>query len=276
MKKVFLILTSLIVVLSGCSVPPLPATEPTLITSPLPTNVPSPTFTPVSSAPPSPSENSYGIMISLDKTDTLADGYMLYGNISWTDSLIPPYSATAYLKSITDANGNEIPFDEEGMWMYPPQGELRVYWSYKLKETNFTAPVTLSFIVEASRIVDGSPSFTFDPGQNPELGQKWEINQDVTVDNETIHVLSSEQAGIEKGFFVFTMQSDSNIVGATIEDLEHPPLGGGGGGGGIPVAKAPFSAAFQYQTPLPQGPYKLTFIRVSRLVPGDWTLTWSP
>jgi len=212
----------------------------------------------------------------MDKSEALADGYMLYGNILWTDPLIPPYSAVAILESVTDANGKEIPFNEEAMWMYPPQGELRVYWSYKLQETNFAAPLTLSFVVAASRQVDKGSSFTFDPGPNPELGQKWEINQDVIVENETIHVLSAEQAGIEKGFFMFTMQSDSNIVGATIEDLEHPPLGGGGGGGGIPVAGELFRTNFQYQTPLPQGPYTLTFIRVGRLVPGDWTLAWSP
>ena len=118
--------------------------------------------------------------------------------------------------------------------------------------------------------------FTFDPGPNPQLGQKWDINQDVIVNNETIHVLSAEEAGIEEGYFLFTMQSDSNIVNAVITDLAHPPFGGGGGGGGVPVAGVPFRCGFGYQIPLPQGPYTLTFTDVGMLIPGDWTLTWSP
>ena len=127
----------------------------------------------------------------------------------------------------------------------------------------------------ASLPADGG-SFTFDPGPNPQLGQKWDINQDVTVNNEVIHVLTAEQAGIEPGFFLFTMQSDSNIVGASVIDLDHPPLGGGGGGGGIPSAGAPFKVGFGYQVPIPQGPLTLTFTNVQLLLPGDWSVTWSP
>lgn len=276
MKKNLIAITFIVFILSACGAPSTPEPEPIIPSMPTNTSPDTAATASPSSEAPIESENPYGITISLDKSDALPDGYMLYGNISWTDPLIPPYSAASYLNRVTDANGKDIPFNEGDMWMYPPQGELRVYWFYKIQELDFAAPITLSFVVEAARLVDGSPSFTFDPGPNPELGQKWEINQDVIVENETIHVLSAEQLGIEKGYFAFTMQSDSNIVGAAIEDLEHPPLGGGGGGGGIPVAGAPFSAAFQYQTPLPQGPYQLTFIRVSRLVPGDWTLTWSP
>jgi hypothetical protein len=31
-----------------------------------------------------------------------------------------------------------------------------------------------------------------------------------------------------------------------------------------------------YQMPIPQGPLTLTFTNVQLLLPGDWTLTWSP
>jgi hypothetical protein len=221
------------------------------------------------------SVNPYGISNSLDEFVAVSDGYVLYGNISWTDSLIPPYGATATLASIKDANGNEIPFEYADAGVYPLQDELRQYWAYKVNETSLAAPLSLTFVVVAYLPVDGG-SFTFDPGTNPQLGQKWNIDQDVIVNNETVHVLSAEQAGIEEGFFLFTMQSDSNIVSAAITDLAHPPVGGGGGGGGIPEAGVPFQSGFGYQTPLPKGPYTLTFTNTGMLVPGDWTLTWSP
>lgn len=223
---------------------------------------------------PTQSVNTYGITNTLDKFVALPDGYILYGTTAWTDPLIPPYGVTSQLAGIKDANGTEIPFDYADLEIYPEQGELRVYWAYKVG-TDFQAPLTLSFAMLASLPADGG-SFTFDPGPDPQLGQKWDINQDVTVNNEIIHVLSAEQAGIEPGYFMFNMQSDSNITGAMIIDLAHPPLGGGGGGGGIPSVGAPFNAGFGYQVPIPQGPLTLTFTDVQLLVPGDWTLSWSP
>ena len=219
--------------------------------------------------------NTYGITNNFDKFVALPDGYILYGNTSWMDSTIQPYGVTSQLASIKDANGIEIPFDYADIDVYPKPGELRENWAYKIGP-NFTPPLSFSFSVTASIPVDGD-SFTFDPGPNPQLGQTWNVNQDVVVNNEVIHVLSVEQGGIEPGFFIFSMQSDSNIVGASIIDLDHPPLGGGGGGGGgILVAGAPFNVGFGYQALIPQGPLTLTFTNVELLIPGDWTLTWRP
>jgi hypothetical protein len=275
MKKNLLAYAIIVFILSACGVTATPALEPTKAMPSVPTNVPLSTVTSTPDETPSQSENPYGITNNLDKVEALANGYILYGNLSWTDPLIPPYGASATLTSIKDAAGKEIPFEYADAGIYPAQDELRTYWAYKISETNLATPLSLSFVVVASFPVKGG-SFTFDPGPNPQLGQKWDIDQDVIVNNETIHILSVEEAGIEEGFFLFTMQSDSNIVDATIADLAHPSVGGGGGGGGIPVAGDPFSTGFNYQAPLPQGSYTLTFIRVGILVLGDWTLTWSP
>jgi len=227
----------------------------------------------VSAGAPTQSVNTYGITNSLDKFVAVPDGYILYGNTSWTDPMIPPYGVSAELAYIKDANGVDIPFDYEDPGMFSAPGEMRYYWAFKIGN-NFTAPVTLSFAMLVSLPADGG-FFTFDPGPNPQLGQTWDINQDVTVNNEVIHVLSAEQGGIEPGFFMFTMQSDSNIVGASVIDLDHPPLGGGGGGG-IPTAGVPFVSGYGYQMPIPEGPLTLTFTNVQLLLPGDWAVTWSP
>ncbi|MBK8617035.1 MAG: hypothetical protein IPN96_07950 [Anaerolineales bacterium] len=148
------------------------------------------------------------------------------------------------------------------------------YWAYKIGST-FTAPLTLSFAMTASIPADGG-SFTFDPGPDPQLGQKWDINQGVTVNGEVIHVLTVEEAGIEPGYFLFTMQSDSNIIGAAIADLNYPMMGGGGGGGGMPEERVPFFSGFGYQVPIPQGPLTMTFINIQMVIPGDWNIVWSP
>lgn len=235
------------------------------VVTPLPTTV--------NTDAPGQNVNTYGIRNRLDKFVAIPDGYILYGNTSWTDPAIPPYGVSTELAFIKDANGVDVPFDYADTGAVFEPGALRYDWAFKIGN-NFTAPINLSFAILVSVPADGG-AFIFDPGPNPQLGQKWDINQDVTVNNEIVHVLSAEQAGIEPGFFQFTMQSDSNIVGATVIDLAHPPLGGGGGGG-IPTAGVPFMSGYSYQMPMPQGPFTLTFTNVQLLLPGDWSLTWSP
>lgn len=233
-----------------------------------------PVPTVVNAEAPTQGANPYGITNTLDKFVALPDGYILYGSTSWTDPIIRPYGVSSQLEFIKDANGVEIPFDYTDTDMISEPGELRVYWAYKVG-TDIVPPLTLSFVMLATLPADGG-SFTFDPGPDPQLGQTWDINQEVTVNGEVIHVLTAEQAGIEPGFFLFSMQSDSNIVGASVIDLDHPPLGGGGGGGGIPSIGAPFNVGYGYQVPIPQGPLTLTFTNVQLLIPGEWNVTWSP
>ena len=290
MNKKLFIFTLTIFILSSCGIPATSVPEPTNTTPHTATDLPLPTATSFPGRTPQPT-NPYGIKNTLDKSSALLNGYILYGNISWTDPVIPSYGASAFLVGIKDATGKEIPFENADVQdsngnvipfegaksgIYPdPDNKQRQDWAYKISSGNFYMPLSLSFVVTASLPVDEG-SFTFDPGSNPQLGQKWDINQDVMVNNETIHILSVEEAGIEEGYFLFTMQSDSNLIGAAITDPAHPPVGGGGGGGGIPVLGESFQSGFSYQMPLPQGPYTLTFTNVVLVVQGDWTLTWAP
>jgi len=276
-------------ILSACGIPATPTSGSPSTKPPAPTNLLLPTATSIPSETPQLAK-PYGIINSLDTSTALPEGYVLYGTFTWTDPRIN--GASVLLVSITDANEKEIsfenadvkdatgtiiPFEGANSGIYPDLQKERIwYWAYKLNVPNLATPLKLSFVVTATLPVDGG-SFTFDPGPNPQLGQKWDINQDVIVNNETVHVLSAEEAGIEEGFFMFAMQSNSNIVGATITDLAHPSVGvGGGGGGGIPEAGVPFNSGFYYQIPLPQTPYTLTFTNVTVLVAGDWTLTLAP
>ncbi|MBC7879145.1 MAG: hypothetical protein H7Y59_18390 [Anaerolineales bacterium] len=233
---------------------------------------PPPTATQSVSETPTESVNTYGITNILDKVIVLPDGYILYGITAWTDPSVLPYGAGAILATITDANGAQVPYDYADPGIYTLTSDQKIYWAYKVAK-DVATPLTLNFVMTASLPADGG-AFTFDPGADPQLGQKWDINQDAVVNGQVVHVLSAEQGGIEPGYFQFMMQSEGNIVGAAITDLAHPPQGSGGGGGGLP--ETTFAAGFQYQMPLPPGPFTYTFINVQIIVPGDWKLTWSP
>lgn len=270
MRPSLLILIPAASMLAACAAPALPTPEPGSTPQ---VAMPAPAGKPTHGAETLPAAVTYGITNRVDQAVPEPDGYVLYGHLAWTD--LPPYSVSAVLAGVKDANGDDVPYEYADLVTYAAQGERANYWAYKLKGVEFAVPVSLSFVVQAALDVDGG-SFTFDPGPDPKLGQTWEIDQDVIVNGETVHVLSAEEAGIEEGYFRFTMQSDSSIVNAVIIDPAQPPVGGGGGGGDIPVAGQPFFAGYQYQAPLPRGPYTLTFIRVGMLVPGDWTLSWAP
>ncbi|MEP7133974.1 MAG: hypothetical protein ABI904_03480 [Chloroflexota bacterium] len=242
--------------------------------TPAPTETASPASTEPAINIPTQEVNTYGVTHGLDKVAQLPDGYILYGHVTWTDRSIRPYGVSANLSSIKDANGVDVSFDYAQIQSNAKPEDMRQDWAFKIGK-DFVAPLKLDFYMEASLDVDGG-SFTFDPGPAPKLGQKWVINQDVLVDNKIVHVLSVEQAGIEPGYFQFTMQSDSNIIDAFIIDPNYPPAGGGGGGGGMPQIGEPFFSGYGYQMPLPQGPRTMKFFSIGVLVPGDWALTWSP
>ncbi|HNA90578.1 MAG TPA: hypothetical protein PK989_14785 [Anaerolineales bacterium] len=218
---------------------------------------------------PAQTVETYGITNTLDKVATLPNEYILFGNTAWTDTRINPYGVSALLTSIKDSNGTDIPFEFAAPGISPGAGELRVYWAYKIERT-FTPPLRLSFEVVASLPVDGV-SFIFDPGPNPQLGQTWDVNQDVTINGKVIHILTAVQD--EPGYLTFTMQSTSGVVFASIADPAYPMMGGGGGGGGSPEE---FVSGFGYPTSIPEGPLTLIFTKIELFVPGSWVLTWSP
>lgn len=127
MKKL-LVLTVVICILSACSTLAKPVEEPTTMTTPSDSITGNGTIvTPIGEVLLQ-TVNPYGITVNLDIFETLSDGYILYGNISWRDPLIPPYGATATLARIEDANGKEIPFEYADAGFHPVQGELRQHW----------------------------------------------------------------------------------------------------------------------------------------------------
>jgi len=243
--------------------------------TPVPTETVSATTTEPAVGTPTQAINTYGVTQGLDKVAQLPDGYILYGHVAWTDRSIRPYGVSTNLLSIKDANGVDVPFDYAQTESNAKPEDMRLDWAFKIGK-DFVAPLKLDFYMEASIDVNGG-SFTFDPGPDPQPGQKRNINQDVLVGNKIVHVLSVERADTQPGFFFqFTLQSDSNIIDAFIIDPNFPPAGGGGGAVSMPQVGDPFISGYGYEKSLPQGSITMKFFSIGVLVPGDWTLSWSP
>jgi len=223
-------------------------------------------------AQPTEVANKYGVSISLDKSVALPDGYILYGSTHWTDATIPPYHMSTTLAAVKDANGNEISFDYAQSELSPGRAELVYYWAFKINATPLTGPVNLSFVLDASIPADGS--FTFDPGLKPQVGQTWDVNVDVPVNEHLVHIISAEYLG--ENALTFSMKADAGVVGAQLIDLQHPPFFGGGGGGGVPEDQILFVGSVYYQNEIPLGPLTITINELDILIPGDWQILWTP
>lgn len=222
----------------------------------------------------SPNAHTYGISISIDKAVDLPDGYILMGNMQWTDASLQQNYITTDILSITDANGQPVNYEYAQPDSYPQPAELRQNWAYAIKTKNFAAPLKLAFYVQTRETANAT--FQFDPGLNPQNGQTWDLNINVPVNSHVVQI-DSVEAGIYPSNWnlEFTMTSDANVVGAEIVDPKNPPMGGSGGGG-VPQINTPFIRSVGGNGTFPFNPLSFAITGLDVIVPGDWTITWTP
>jgi len=219
---------------------------------------------------------AYGISITLDKAVELPDGYILMGSSQWTDTTIPQFFMNFGLLSIREGNGQVIEYEYAQNDLYPQPDELRQYWAYKITTKNFAPPLNLAFYVQVRESADAR--FQFEPGPNPQNGQTWDLNIDVPVNGHVVKVVSAQYNEYPANKSLdFTMTSDTNVTYAEVISFPRRPVfGGGGGGGGVPQTNTPFTSGFSFEGEIPDDPMTLMINALDVLVPGNWTITWTP
>lgn len=223
---------------------------------------------------PSPNVPAYGISITLEKAVDLPDGYILMGNMQWTNASIQQSYITTDILSITDANGQPIDYEYAQPDSYPQPDELRQTWAYKIKTKSFAAPLRLAFYVQMRETANAE--FQFDPGRNPQNGQTWDLNFSLPVNNHTLQITSAKADIYPSNWNLeFTITSDPNVVGAEIIDPQRLPSGSGGGGG-APQTNVPFVGSIGGEGIFPNNPITLAIVGLDVMIPGDWTLAWTP
>ena len=218
----------------------------------------------------------YGITLSLDKAVPMADGLLLQASMRWSgDALFiapPPPDPEVRLLDASGARVGiiSVPSDKD----YAPDTH-RVYYDFKTDPLQLPGPVTFSIDSVPVELTTHA-SFTFDPGPNPQPDQTWQLNQDVYVQGQHIHVSSARltSAGGNGGIgYSFEMQSETGVFFAWVSDLQHPTNGNASGGDSTAGS---FSAGFDYAGPLPQGPLTLTITAIDIVLRGPWQVTWTP
>jgi hypothetical protein len=182
----------------------------------------------------------------------------------------------------TDASGEEIPFEFVDSSTLLGIDEHIYPWAFKLLTTNLEWPLTTTLDWLGISIEETQATFELETGADPQVGQEWEINQDLQVFGHDIRVLFVRrlaegyiaffQAGSEVESLMIALEADeqaSSTTGAVVG-------GGGGGGGGGGEGGGPLSAGVFFDGSIPQG--KLTFVieALHVRIPGPWSMQWSP
>ncbi len=226
-----------------------------------------------------------GITLTLEKFVEVEGGYQLYGSLDLSGAALPAqgYPNTMGLLKMTDANGNRIPF--EAVQSEPQENAVydpdKFSWIYRTNQKAFAAPLVISLSSVEMQIAP-QIQFELDLGANPQIGQTWEINRDLTFEGRTVRLLSAQLVESTNpqwaSALVFTYEDNEGGVFINVmDDVPQTPLievlGGGGGGGPLTGKKL----AWMNYGEIPNGLRRFT---ISATVPyrisGPWQVVWNP
>jgi hypothetical protein len=254
--------------------------------------------TPAATNPPAPGVTSTpvlsntmtlnGITFSLEKFVEVEGGYQLYGSLDLSGATLPAQSIFSYFDTMTvikmtDANGNRIPFEET---RFEPQDNAvydpnKVAWIYRTNQKAFAAPLTLILSWIEMQILPQIP-FELDLGANPQIGQTWEINRDLTFEGHTVRLLSAQLVESDDPQWASSLKftyedKEGGIYINVMDDVPQTPLievtSGGGGGGG------PLEIKFTWMNygEIPSGLRRFTIrASVPYRINGPWQVVWNP
>ena len=212
-------------------------------------------------------------------------GYILSGTITF----VPPQGYTideydGYLEDVTltDANGQTLQYGlaPDDMSIPDPSTlpENTYPWAAEVYGENIQWPLTMTVKSLAARGQRyPQAEFQFDTGPNPEPGQVWEVNQDVSLGPKTVHIVSIKridgQYGGLKGY-EFTYVYDPTLgFGLDLKGHENERMGGGGSGS--PSETGTMTGVLAYRDPVPSG-LLTVLVNGEELaqLPGPWQVTW--
>jgi hypothetical protein len=213
----------------------------------------------------------------LDKVVELATSYILIGNFTDIGNLPGIFVGSSYdlnfQTQFTDSDGNPLHFQLRPDLLMGRQGH-GVGWAYEISKP-VTGPVTLRLISVPINISERA-SFQFDTGDNPQIGQKWQINQPVTLLG--ISCIVNEVLRTKAGY-TFTISNPTKYSRGILSSLrianEDENKGRANSWLEYPTyTKATVSYEFGI---IPSGLLTVELIadRTNDL-PGPWTLIWSP
>ena len=222
-------------------------------------------------------DSTHRVALSVDSFVPMDDGYLLSGSMAWSANDYPAYgvkpiSFTGYV-NVVDVNGQSIPWQEVYENVKPQNEEYRSYWAIRVLSKSFAAPLTIT--MSAVDVQIQPVAFQFDSGAAPQVGQSWDINQDIQIADSLVHIGKANLISSDGNLnFQLDVQVDANTIG----DLHiNTPLNQCmGGGGGYPTERVMTLQVFvpMCRTDVPPGIVEMQ--ATGAVLWGEWQVNWQP
>jgi hypothetical protein len=225
---------------------------------------------PTPAAPPQANgESSSPEGLVLEKVIETESGYILIGKFR-SNGLPANAQALGFSQwpRVTDANGHELP--------YRPASDVDLVsttvgefpWTLEIVGKNQAWPLNIRLEAVDAQAFDLAAQFSFDAGQNPQPGQEWVLNQDVTLGNFTVRVNKASFTGVG---YTFEMTTSPDVHTVSLDILNTSSLSGSGGGDGQGL----LTASVDFDQP-PTGILNILLSAPVLTVRGNWSLQWQP
>ena len=214
-----------------------------------------------------------GFRLEMEQMAEIPDGFYLKGRLYWQEN--PSFYNVELFPDavrVVDSAGQDVL-----IWDMPFEASDGQSLPISLKISAPSSPGPVQVIVDYVALQTPSETgISLDFGENPQPGQTWEVNQDLTVQGYTVRVLSAEyfqespQAPI---MLILNLQAEPEVLLASFMDFE---TGLTRGGGGSPNSDyTPFRATITYEK-FPTGKINLLLTNLSVRRDGPWSVTWEP
>jgi len=221
----------------------------------------------------SPEAEAVHATISVDQVIETEEGYILVGAVR------PQVQAGEHLQItgvaiLKDANGRTVPYDFP-MDVNPPDEEELMRqggssWALQIKGAGITFPLSITFsgVVISQIDPQASAILVVDMGEDPQVGQVFDLNQAVAIAGDTIKLVSIT---VEEDGYSFKVDPGPVLSEVSVDIEGQTANGGGGGGWG-----GTFYTSLSYDE-RPVGELTLHFTNPLAAGPTEtWGTTWEP
>ncbi|HEX2995398.1 MAG TPA: hypothetical protein VHP14_11265 [Anaerolineales bacterium] len=213
----------------------------------------------------------------IDKVAELADAYVVSGHVTgsnpaWNDIFARP----EYIR-VSDANGRDIPIEQADDDVNESGG-----CAFKLAKGSYANPLTIEFqSVQISALFDEGDSFTFDATTQPQVGQTWDIQQNMNVLGhevmiESVSAIHDDEISNDPQFptgYVIQIKTDADVL--SLDFFATGSLAAGNGPVGGSVYRNPDGTQkleLTYPEGLPTGIVTYRVRNLQYFLNGSWQL----
>lgn len=178
--------------------------------------------------------------------------------------------------TLTDADGRIYPLTNITPETLASTGTTKVYATVPfngseqliLSLTAFPDPKNLPMSID---FYADAPSFTFDPGANPQVGQTWQLDKTVQVGKYSLHMIRATLAQNTK--LIFEAEPVENLNGFMLDSPNDKRVISSGGG--IPGDNGNLVSTVSLSE-IPNTPIEFRIWRVYYNARGVWKINWKP